>query len=125
MTYKILLLEDDEAINAIYRRQFELNGLSTDAYLKGEEGLQALQKNNYAIILLDLMLSDINSLELLKRIKQNEQKKHIPVILLTNLVAKNILNEGIALGASGYLHKTSFAPDQIVKEVKRFLEQRT
>ena len=122
MDYKVLLFEDDEALNYIYKRQLELGGLSTDAYLTGSGGLNALQTNNYSIILLDIMLPDINGLDILKQIKENDQKKHIPVILLTNLATENIIKEGYSRGANGYLLKASYTPDQIVEEVKKILQ---
>lgn len=123
MDKKILLIEDDESISFLYKRQLDAAGLLTDALLTGNEGLAAASKNKYDLILLDIMLPDINGLDILKKLKENEVTKKIPVIFLTNLGQEAIIKEGFKLGADGYLIKASFTPDQMVEEVKTLIQQ--
>lgn len=123
MDKKILLIEDDESISFLYKRQLDQAGLLTDAYLTGQEGLSAASQKKYDIILLDIMLPDINGLDILKKLKENEATKKIPVIFLTNLGQEEIIKQGFKLGADGYLIKASFTPDQMVEEVKSLIKQ--
>lgn len=118
---KILLIEDEDLIRDLYKRQLEKSGLPTDGFRTGKEGLAAIQKQKYDLILLDIMLPDMNGLEILKQLKQNPQTKSTPVILQTNLGQESIIKEGFSLGAEGFLIKGSYTPDQIVEEVKNFL----
>lgn len=118
---KILLIEDDEFIRDIYKRTLDSEGIATDAFEKGSEGLAALHKQNYDLILLDIMLPDTNGLEILKIIKADGSKKDIPVVFLSNLGQESVIEEGHRLGAKGYLIKSTLNPDQVVKEVKNFL----
>jgi DNA-binding response OmpR family regulator len=121
---KLLLVEDEEYIRDLYKRQLDLAGLMTDAFGMGNEGLAAAEKNAYDLILLDIMLPDINGLQILQKIKQNPISKATPVVLLTNLGQDAVIKQGFELGADGYLVKAAYTPDQIVQEIKNILAKK-
>lgn len=121
---KLLLVEDEEYIRDLYKRQLDLAGLMTDAFGMGNDGLAAAEKNAYDLILLDIMLPDINGLQILQKIKQNPISKATPVVLLTNLGQDAVIKQGFELGADGYLVKAAYTPDQIVQEIKNILAKK-
>jgi len=123
MVKKVLLIEDDEFIRDLYKRQLDKGGFFTYAFSNGEEGLKSIEDNRYDLILLDIMLPGMNGLDILRNIKQNDATKDIPVIMLSNLGQDAVIREGLVLGAIGYLIKPSFTPNQIVQEIKAILEQ--
>lgn len=123
MNPKILLIEDEEYIRDLYKRQLELAGFPTDAMPDGTQGLEASVKATYSLFLLDIMLPDKNGLEVLKELKANSLTKDVPVILLTNLGQDEIIKQGFALGAEGYLVKAAYTPDQIIDEVKKIIQK--
>ena len=123
MQSRALIIEDEEFIRDIYKRQLEKAGIAVDGFGNGKEGLQALTQSSYNIVLLDIMLPDLNGLEILKQIKQNPNLAKIPVIMLTNLGQDEVIKEGFSLGAQGYFIKASYTPDQIVQEVKNILSK--
>lgn len=125
MKQKILLIEDDELIRQMYTSELIKAGFEVVDFTTAEEGLQALQQNQFDLILLDIMLPGINGLEFLKQIKQNPQTKELKVVLLTNLGQETIIKQGFGLGATGYLIKAAYNPDQIVQEVKSFIAGKT
>lgn len=122
MQKKILLIEDDDLIRNLYQSELGAAGYSIDGYATGKEGLDALGKNSYDLVLLDIMLPDINGLIILKTIKANDATKNIRVIMLTNLGQDTIIKSAFKLGAEGYLVKLSLTPDAFVKEVKNALQ---
>lgn len=122
---KILLVEDDEFIRDLYKKELERAGLPTDACANGKEGLTAITQNVYDLILLDIMLPDMNGLDILKQVKLNQNNKNTKVVLLTNLGQDAVIKEAFALGAIGYLLKLSYTPDQVIVEVKNFLSGKT
>jgi CheY-like chemotaxis protein len=123
---KLLLIEDEDFIRDLYKRQLELAGIPTDAFGMGNDGLNAAHQNPtaYDLVLLDIMLPDTNGLQILKDLKQNTPTKSIPVILLTNLSQDMLIKEGFELGAEGYLVKAAYTPAQIVQEVKNILAKK-
>lgn len=118
---KILLIEDEDYIRDLYKRQLDQAGLATDGVATGGEGLSALKGKKYDLVLLDIMLPDLNGLEVLKKVKEDSSTKDTRVVLLTNLGQDSIIKEGFTSGAEGYLLKAAETPDQIVAEVKNFL----
>lgn len=123
LSKKICLIEDEDFIRDLYKRQLDQNGFSTDAFSNGTTGLGAIQKNEYDLILLDIMLPDMNGLEILKKIKEAGLAKKVPIVFLTNLGQDTIIQEGYKLGAVGYLIKASLTPDQLIQEIMNFLNK--
>lgn len=118
---KVLLVEDEDYIRELYKRQLDLNGFVTDAFGLGKDGMAAASQSHYDLILLDIMLPDINGLQILQQLKQSEMSKSTPVVLLTNLGQDPVIKQGFELGADGYLVKAAYTPDQIVQEVKNIM----
>lgn len=121
---KVLLIEDEEFIRDLFKRQLDLSGFTTDAFATGSDGLAAISKNAYDLVLLDIMLPDINGLQILQNIRQNPATKNIVVVLLTNLGQDAVIKQGFELGADGYLVKAAYTPDQIVQEVKNIIQKK-
>ncbi len=120
---KILLVEDEDFLRELYKRQFEKAGFTMDAFANGKDGLNAALQNTYDLLLLDIMLPDLNGIEILKQVKQNPKAASIPVVLLTNLGQDSVIKEGFKFGATGYLIKAAYTPDQVVREVTEILNQ--
>ena len=121
---KVLLVEDEEFIRDLFKRQLDLSGFTTDAFGNGNDGLAALGKNAYDLVLLDIMLPDINGLQILQTIRSKPETKGIAVVLLTNLGQDAVIKQGFELGADGYLVKAAYTPDQIVQEVKNIMQKK-
>ena len=118
---QLLLVEDDLLIRELYKRQMELSGLPTDAVDNGVDAIAAAQKKKYDLILLDIMMPKMNGLDVLKVLKADEKTKSIPVYFLTNLGQDSILQEGMKVGAAGFLIKASYTPAELIDEVKKIL----
>lgn len=120
----MLIIEDEEYLRYLYKELFISTGeFGVDAYGTGKEGLSALEKTIYDVVLLDIILPDIHGLDILARVKQDQKMSDIPIILLTNLDQDIILRKGFMLGAAGYLVKVSYTPEQIVAKVKNILKE--
>lgn len=98
---KILIVEDEEAISNLIRVNLTAEGYDCTCAYDGEAGADCIEKENFDLILLDIMLPKINGYELLEYIKTIGT----PVIFLT---AKGTLNDrikGLKLGADDYIVK--------------------
>lgn len=120
---KILLVEDDQMFAALYKRQFVESGIDVDVAINGTDGLAAVTKNRYDLVLLDILLPDIDGTEVFRQMKAQDVSRDVPVVFLTNLSQEENIEKAFKLGAKGYLVKASYTPDQVVQEVKNFLEQ--
>ena len=118
---KILLVEDEDMIRELYTRQLTKAGFDIKAVSNGEDGLKALEVEQFDVALLDIMLPGINGLQVLREFKVKNPHAPMITIMLTNLGQESVIKEGFDLGANAYLIKTSYTPDQIVQEVKNAL----
>ena len=124
MAQRILVVEDDQFLRELYNELLRDEGYDVDLAPDGEEGLAKILKGGYDLVLLDIMLPKIDGLEVLRRVKkQTTQTPNGSVVLLTNLGQDSIIKEGFNLGASGYLIKSAMNPDQVLAEVKVFLNK--
>lgn len=119
---KILIVEDDADLRELYTEVLEDAGFEVISAADGQSGLSLASAGGYDLLLLDIMLPKMDGLQILKIIKGNLSMAKIPAILLTNLGRESIIKEGFSLGADGYIIKSEYTPDQIVTEVKKFLE---
>jgi CheY-like chemotaxis protein len=113
----ILLVEDNPDDVDLTLRAFKLNNISNKVIV-ASDGAEAIDylfaKGKYAardlkdlpvVVLLDLKLPKIEGLEVLKKIRQNEITKLLPVVILTSSIQEMDLVNGYKLGANSYIRK--------------------
>lgn len=110
---KILIIEDDANICALERDYLEANGFEVSTAANGTTGLQAALKDNYDLILLDIMLPGTDGMEVCRRIRES---KDIPILLVS--AKKEDLDKitGLGYGADDYIVKP-FSPKELVARV--------
>ncbi len=124
MNERILVVEDDQFLRELYDELLREEGYAVDLAADGQEGLDKASAGGYNLVLLDIMLPKVDGLEVLRQLKVSPPKQpNGPVVLLTNLGQDSIIKEGFSLGASGYLIKSAMNPDQVLNEVKVFLNK--
>ena len=111
----ILLVEDDLADQKLIKISLRNEKIANDLYTvqTGEEGMDFLyHRENYSdgtpqpdLILLDLNMPGMGGKEFLRRIKEDERLKQIPVVILTTSEAEKDIIDSYKLQASGYVHK--------------------
>jgi two-component system, NarL family, invasion response regulator UvrY len=89
-----------------------------DGTTTGYELLNALQKNQYDLVLLDISLPDINGLEVLKEIRK--KKPRLPVLIISMYPEEQYALRAMKAGAQGYITKRS-ASDELVLAVRKIL----
>jgi DNA-binding response OmpR family regulator len=100
---KILLLEDDYLYKVTIKDFLEENGYNIDDFESGDEALEAIYDNNYALLLLDIRVPEIDGYTILKDIR--DEGLDVPVIMLTSLTDIDNLSLGYELGCSDYIRK--------------------
>lgn len=98
---KILIVEDEPPIANLIRASLSDEGYSCTCAFDGKQGADLIEKENFDLILLDIMLPEINGYELLECIKPTG----MPVIFLTAKGAVSDKIKGLKLGADDYIVK--------------------
>ncbi len=120
---KILLIEDEAALQKTVGDLLISEGYEVRSALDGELGVALAQSEKPDLILLDLILPKLHGFEVLKHLKSNEATKDIPVIVLTNLEKVSDVDRALELGATTYLVKAAYTLEEIVDKVKKALGQ--
>jgi len=119
----IMIVEDDTFVMDIYETKIAKEGMNTISATNGEEAIKKLEEGATPnLILLDILMPYMGGLEFLKKIKEDEKLKKIPVVLLTNLSQKEEIQEGIGLGANDYLIKSHFTPSEVMEKISQYLK---
>ena len=118
---RILAVDDDiivlTRITNILRNDYELVTVNS-----GMRALRYLREEKPDLILLDIRMAQQDGIETLREIRNMEERKDIPVIMLTGVENKDIVVESAKLGVCDYLLKP-FSSTELLKRIQRVLGQ--
>jgi two-component system phosphate regulon response regulator PhoB/two-component system alkaline phosphatase synthesis response regulator PhoP len=117
----ILIAEDDKFLASAYKLKLSKMGYEITVVADGQEAIDELNKSIPDLILLDLVMPKKDGFATLQEIKANEEWKHIPVIVASNLGQKEDVDRAASLGAAGYIIKTAVTISELVEKVKSVL----
>jgi CheY-like chemotaxis protein len=118
---KILIIEDDPLMIRLYQKVFKFEGYDVEVASNGKKGLEKTESFKPNLILLDIMMPEMNGLEVLAKLKANDETKKIPVVVLTNLAGTQDAETALAKGAVKYIIKSEHEPKEVIKMVKGIL----
>lgn len=116
--YRILIVEDDEAISNLLHLDLSDEGYICSCAFDGSSAADLLEKEVYDLILLDIMLPEINGYELLEYIKP----MGIPVIFLTAKADVKDRIQGLRSGADDYIVKP-FQSGEVIARIEAVLRR--
>lgn len=113
----ILIVEDDEFLRSLAAKRLEKDGYVISVAVDGESALNAATESRPALILLDLLLPGLDGFEVLKRLRENEATKAVPVFVFSNLGRREDVEKAQALGADDFLIKANFTLDDLAQKI--------
>ncbi len=121
---RILLAEDDQFLREFYQELLTEQGFFIDVASDGEMALEKIWSQDYNLILLDIMMPKKDGLAVLKELKvKPAHSQNLQIVMLTNLGNDAIIKECFNNGAVGYLIKSALNPDQVLVEIKSYLDK--
>jgi two-component system alkaline phosphatase synthesis response regulator PhoP len=123
---KILVVDDEPDFVAIVRKYLEKEGFEVDVAYDGVEGLNKVRQSPPDAIVLDVMMPEKDGYAVCQELKQSDQFKNIPIVLLT-AVSSHVSStryshyDGMSTEADDYLPKPASA-EEIVESVKRLVQ---
>ena len=118
---RILVIEDDKFLRELIAQKLIKEGYETSEAVDGEEGIKKIKEEKPDLILLDLILPKVHGFEVLNKLKEDEETKDIPVIVLTNLEGIGDVEKAIELGATTYLVKANYSLEEVIEKIKKAL----
>jgi DNA-binding NtrC family response regulator len=109
---KILVVDDEEVVRFSYFRSLSGESCKVELADSGSDAIEAMTKQAFDVVLLDLRMPEMDGLAVLKHIKQSWPDSE--VIVITGYPAIDTAKQAVALGAYGYLAKP-VGPDEVIK----------
>ena len=122
MSSKILVVDDDTAINELIKVNLELGGYNVIQAYDGIKGFALVKQEMPALIILDVMMPEVDGYTVAKRIRENSETKDIPIIMLTALSQLNDKVTGFNIGVDDYLVKP-FEIEELQVRVRALLKR--
>lgn len=118
---KILLVEDDNFLLEMLVKESKKKGFDILISTDGEDALEKIKNEKFDLVLLDLVLPKLHGLELMKKLK--DENNTTPIIVLSNLYDKESVEKATSYGAKEYIVKAQSTPEKIIQKVKSFLTE--
>ena len=119
-TFKILLVEDDEALRFIVKDNLVQHNYNVDVASDGKEALQLFNNNSFDLIILDVMLPRIDGFQVAEKIRTTNNQ--VPIIFLTARSMTEDKIKGLTIGGDDYIPKP-FSMEELLLKIKIFLRR--
>ena len=114
----VLIVEDDRLIAELERDYLEASGYAAEITASGKSGLEMARANDYALVLLDVMLPEMSGFEVCRLLRR---EKNVPIIMVTAKKEDVDKIRGLGLGADDYAVKP-FSPSELIARVRAHIE---
>jgi two-component system, OmpR family, alkaline phosphatase synthesis response regulator PhoP len=119
---QLLIVEDEPEIAELIEFHAERAGMRARTIHSGRLALEVLRREKPDLVILDLMLPDLDGLEVCRRMKQNEDTRSIPIVMVTAKGEEADVVAGIELGAEDYVTKP-FSPRVLMARLRNVLRR--
>ena len=102
---KILVVDDDRAINELIKVNLKLAGYDVIQAFDGTQGFALAKQELPNMLILDVMMPNVDGYTVAQRVRQNETTKNIPILMLTALSDIEDKGRGFSIGIDDYLVK--------------------
>lgn len=117
----VLLVEDDTIIAAMYQTLLGTRGYQVRHAQDGVEGIAMVRERRPALILLDMMMPRMDGIQFLEALRGWPRTSTIPVVVLSNVGDRHIVERAMALGAVEYLVKAQTRPQVLLGALPHWL----
>lgn len=118
---KILVVDDDLTLREMYEERLKYDGFVVIGASDGEEAIQKAQSEMPNVILLDVMMPKLNGIDVMKKLREDENTKNIPIIILTALIQEIDKIKTMMGEKDGYLIKSEQMPKEVIAKVHEIL----
>ncbi len=112
---KILVVDDEAIVRTSCDRTLTPEGYDVTLTASGKEGIACLEKETFALVLLDLKMPDMDGMEVLSKIKENWPETK--VVMVTGYSTVDTAVQALRVGAYNFIEKP-FTPDTLLKAVQ-------
>lgn len=121
MAKTILTVDDSTSVRKMVESALRFKGYGVVTSADGLEALEALERGQFDLVVLDINMPGLDGLSVLRSIRDRPEWADLPVLMLTTEGREEDRDRALALGATGYMLKP-FQPTELLKCVAALLE---
>lgn len=118
----VLVVDDSSTVLALHRSILRNAGYDVLTAEDGMAGWTLLQSQQPDLILTDIEMPRMNGLELIQKIRGNQNLKSVPIIVISQYGSRDDLQRAAELGADRYIVKSAFDPQKLLEMIRELLE---
>lgn len=111
----VLVIEDDDIMLKAIRNILNKDGFNVVTAQNGKEAFEMLETANYDVVLTDLMMPYANGLEVVSKIRSDNEKRSVGIIVVSSVGNEETITEAFRLGADDYLKKPIMAGELLIR----------
>ncbi len=119
--YRILVIDDDPDIGIMIKMILEYSGYSVLVSDRGDQAEELIRNNHVDLLIMDMLLSGINGVDVCRRIKQMNTTSHLPVMMIS--AHPNARETCLEAGADDFIAKP-FDMDDILSKISKLVAQK-
>ncbi|MEX1013745.1 MAG: response regulator [Candidatus Paceibacterota bacterium] len=120
--FRVALIEDEPLLSNLLKQRLEKEGMEVIDIHDGATALETLKKEKVDLILLDVIIPKVSGFELMEKIKDDPNYEDVPIIIISNLGQESDIEKGRNFGAVGYFVKAHVSIEELVGEIKKFVD---
>lgn len=118
---RVLLVEDSFVTREMERSLLESCGLEVEVAVDGMEGFEKVLAGQYDLVVTDVEMPRMDGFELTARLRQREETRNLPILVVTSLEKEEHKRRGLEVGASAYIVKNAFDQRNLVDTIERLI----
>lgn len=119
----VLIVEDEALLGNLLEKKLKKEGFEILRASDGSEAIEIIENQDPDLTLLDIILPKVSGFEFMKKVQESPRVDEIPIVIVSNLGQKSDIEKGKNLGAVGYFVKAKMSIDDLVGQVRDFLNK--
>ncbi len=116
----ILIVDDSSVVRMSLSYFLKENSFKVIEGVDGLDGLKKSSEENIDLVITDINMPNMNGIELIKKLREQESTKYVPILVLTTESSNDMLEQGKKAGATGWIVKP-FTNESLLNTVKKVL----
>ena len=118
---KILVVDDSITTRTLEKNILQAAGYHVTTATDGLEAISELQQRDIDLVVADVEMPNMDGITLTKQLRNHDEYKQLPVILVTSLESKEDRERGMVAGANAYIVKRGFSQSELLQTIKNLL----
>ncbi len=120
----VLVIDDDDIMLKAIKNILNKDGFNVLTAKDGKEAFEMLDNSVYDIVITDLMMPYANGLEVVSKLRNDNEKRHVGIIVVSSVGNEETITEAFRLGADDYLKKPIMAGELLLR-IRRLIANKS